>query len=592
MRTLEIVDLFCGAGGISEGLMQAGAKLKIPFRLTAVNHWERAVQTHQKNHPNARHLCQSIEQVDPRMLFPKGYLDLMIAAPECVFHSVARGGRPVNDQRRASAWHVLRWAELLSIGTILIENVKEFRWWGPLDRNNKPIKSHRGEIYQQFLSTLRSFGYEVEERILNAADFGDATTRERLFIIARKRGGIEWPKVSHTKLGKGKKGWTPAGDVIDLDDLGESIFNRKKRLSDSTLRRIAIGLVRYGGDAFMSILQNNNIPKPLTSPTPTITAGGKKVALCTPQKFILGHRQHEEEVIDSIFRPMRSLTTTGRDIKMISPVVLGTDNTNGHGEYVRPVSKPIYTATSRGQQGVASGFVITPGGTDLPNGRSLKDPLAAVMTRERFAKVQPVVVNMKGKSNARSSKDPLFTQTSKSNQYVANPVVLGVGGPSGTAKPQTTKRPLKSINTANHRAFVNAFMVALNHGDKGGSPGRRCYNLKSPAPAITTKRNLAVIKPYLVKYYGTGTVQSIGSPVGTITAKDRFGLVIPTAHGNYLLDIFFRMLNWRELARAMGFPDKYEFLGTKEEIVKQIGNAIAVRTGRALCLTILKQLVS
>ncbi len=593
MRTLEIVDLFCGAGGISEGLMQAGKSLRVPFRLTAINHWDRAVETHQKNHPHARHLCQSIEQVDPRVLFPKGYLDLMIAAPECVFHSVARGGRPVNDQRRASAWHVLRWAELLHINTILIENVKEFRWWGPLGRNNKPIKARRGEIYQQFLQTLRSFGYEVEEKILNAADYGDATTRERLFIIARKKGGILWPRASHSKNGEIGEIWTPAADVIDLEDLGESIFNRKKRLTDSTLRRIAIGLVRYGGEAFMSILQNNNVPKPLSSPTPTITAGGKKVALCTPQQYILGHRQHEEAVVDSIFRPLRSLTTTARDMKVISPVVLGTDNTNGHGEYVRPIKKPLYTTTSRGQQGVAQGFIITPGGTDLPGGRSVQDPLATVMARDRFAKVQPVVVGVggaKGSKRARPISDPMRTIPTENHQAIASPVVIGVGGPTGTAKPQSVKRPLKSINTANHRAFINAFMVALNHGDKGGTPGRRCYNLGSPAPSITTKRNLAKIQPYLVKYYGTGTAQSTKDPLGTITAKDRFGLVIPTAHGNYLLDIFFRMLNWRELARAMGFPDKYEFCGNKEEIVKQIGNAIAVRTGRALCKTILKQL--
>lgn len=254
-RLIYAADLFCGAGGTSTGLLHACESLGLRLKLLAINHWNLAIETHSANHPYAEHLCESMDSVDPRKAVPGGRLQILIASPECTHHSNARGGRPINDQSRASAWHILRWAEALRIDNILVENVREFQSWGPIGTNGRPLKSRRGETYRAFLQALRSLGYEVQDRILNAADFGDPTTRERLFILARRgRAPISWPVPTHTAIaGKtlfGKtQAWRAAREIIDWSIPGQSIFTRKRPLAPATLARMAVGLQKFGGEA-------------------------------------------------------------------------------------------------------------------------------------------------------------------------------------------------------------------------------------------------------------------------------------------------------------------------------------------------------
>src|SRR6266851_2313762 len=158
VKPFSAVDLFCGAGGSSTGLLRACGIAERQLDLIGINHWPVAIRTHSANHPKFRHLCQSIDSVDPRKEVPRGRLNLLLGSPECIWHSKARGGRPINDQRRASPWHVLRWLELLKIDSVLLENVSEFRDWGPLDSKNRPIKSKKGTIYNAFLDSIRSLG--------------------------------------------------------------------------------------------------------------------------------------------------------------------------------------------------------------------------------------------------------------------------------------------------------------------------------------------------------------------------------------------------------------------------------------------------
>src|SRR5579883_819451 len=131
MKPIRAADLFCGAGGTSTGLATACDLMGRKLELLAVNHWQIAVETHSLNHPSAKHLCETLDGVDPRKAV-SGQLDLLVASPECTHHSIARGGKPVNDQSRASAWHVVRWAEALRPKAILVENVREFQTWGPI----------------------------------------------------------------------------------------------------------------------------------------------------------------------------------------------------------------------------------------------------------------------------------------------------------------------------------------------------------------------------------------------------------------------------------------------------------------------------
>jgi DNA (cytosine-5)-methyltransferase 1 len=170
---IRAADLFCGAGGTSSGLYRACERNGIGLDLIAVNHWDIALQTHRANHPDARHIWASLDSLNPREVVKGQKLDLLIASPECIYHSNARGGKPIHEQDRASAWCVLRWVEALQPRAVLIENVGEFTNWGPLDERGHRIKDRAGETYTAYLNALRSLGYQVEARILNAADYGD-----------------------------------------------------------------------------------------------------------------------------------------------------------------------------------------------------------------------------------------------------------------------------------------------------------------------------------------------------------------------------------------------------------------------------------
>ena len=158
-KTYNVVDMFCGAGGESTGIMQAAMELGMKVNLLAINHWERAIETHAANHPSTDHLCESVERIDPTVVVPGQKLDLLWASPECTHHSIARGGRPRSDQSRASAWLILKWLSELYVERVIIENVPEFLSWGPLDNNGRPVQSQKGKTFKAFILSLQSLGY-------------------------------------------------------------------------------------------------------------------------------------------------------------------------------------------------------------------------------------------------------------------------------------------------------------------------------------------------------------------------------------------------------------------------------------------------
>ena len=281
----EGADLFCGAGGTSTGLLQACDKLGLTLQLTAINHSAIAIRTHSINHPEVKHLCDDIENADPLVLVPSGRLLILVASPECIYFSNARGGKPMNDQSRASVRYVLRWATALYIENLLIENVEEFAKWGPLLPCScgtgddweaehakgclfgRPDAARKGEFFEAFLSDLRALGYTVDWRILTCADYGDATTRRRFFLQAKRGLGdtaVTWPKPTHaprqTAASQGLKSWIPARDIIDWSVAGSSIYDRKKPLMPNTMRRIYAGLAKFCGLEFVLGQQSGATP--------------------------------------------------------------------------------------------------------------------------------------------------------------------------------------------------------------------------------------------------------------------------------------------------------------------------------------------
>ena len=338
-RRIQAADLFCGAGGTSKGLSHACEQLGHTLDLTAINHWPTAIATHQRNEPDAQHICERLERVDPRHVVPGGRLDLLMASPECTHHSNARGGRPVSEQQRASAWIVLRWAEALYIRSILIENVPEFRTWGPLGSDGRPLKQKAGQTYQAFLAALRSLGYHVDARILTAADYGDPTTRRRLFILADRRRRPRWPARTHaprkTAAAQGMQNWRGARQIIDWSIKSQSIFERDRPLAPATLRRIEAGLQKLGGgkaEPFIVILRNHSTTRSLDDPTPTITTSGAHLALCEP--FLLG--QQSGAAARAIGEPTPTVATGGA-ISLIEPVSTSREGKAGaQGGYTNP----------------------------------------------------------------------------------------------------------------------------------------------------------------------------------------------------------------------------------------------------------------
>ena len=333
--SVRIADLFCGAGGTSEGAVQAATLLGHKVELTAVNHWDRAVATHQSNHPDARHLCASVDSLNPRHLYPDGRLDILWASPECTHHSRARGGKPMQDQSRATAWCVTRWADALLPDCIMVENVPEFAEWGPLGDDGKPIAGQKGRTFFAWVETLRALGYTVDWRILCAADYGDPTTRRRLFVQAvRGDRRIVWPEPTHVPQRDmfGKPVWRSAAEaVIDWSIQTPLIADRKRPLAPKTMARIREGLRRYGGGPFVVAMEHGGRTIDASAPLPTVTCakgGAMGVAYLLPQQSDGRLRRADE--------PAPTVATSGAIALVVEYY--------GNGQ-ARPVTDPLPTVT-------------------------------------------------------------------------------------------------------------------------------------------------------------------------------------------------------------------------------------------------------
>lgn len=549
-RTLRAVDLFCGAGGSSTGAMQAGVEVVL-----AVNHWHVAIQSHRANHPNTRHICARIDDIDPRHdnLLP---FDILMASPECTHHSIARGGMPVDDQKRATPWHVCAWAEARKPKWIVVENVREFRDWGPI-HNGRPIKSRKGETFEAWLNALRALGYTVEHRILNSADFGEATKRLRLFIVARRgtNAKIPWPEPTHA----GK--WRAASEIIDWERPCPSIFHRKRPLADKTLLRIESGLHKFVGpqaEPFMVHLRGTSKTADLGKPSPTITSGGGHLALVSPFQFkAMGRNPGATKSIDE---PLPTIVAARENHSIVVPyLVPNFGERDGQSPRSHAVGEPLPAVTSHGAGQLVMPFLAS---------------TAHAGTTGRGTYVH-------------SADEPLRTVTSRAEHAVVAPFLSHFhNGPDGADRNSSPGRPLPTLDTQPRHALVAPYLVDVNHGNDHKS-GSRIYPTGEPLRTVTTKRGQSLVLPFLTEYYGTGDARSIEEPLSTVTTKHRHGLamvkLIETMESLGVVDVGFRMLDVDELAAAQGFSSDYQLYGTKAEQIKQVGNAVPPGFMRAIC---------
>ena len=388
MKNFRFVDLFCGGGGSITGAVNALRAAGEKYEGRGFNHWEAAIRTIQANHPEIvpdfARACAPIQSVLPDEVFDVDpeRINVLWASPSCTHHSNAAGGKPRSNQLRSQPEYLLPFLRLTKCRRMFVENVRELLDWGPLlDKDTvfqgkkyhagSPDPRKKGTFFNLWLREIRAIGYAVDMQIMNAADYGAATSRERLIVQAvRKSSGerIVWPEPTHTKepglLSASYLPWRSAAEVIDWSIPGESIFNRKKPLCTNTLRRIEAGIRKYWGawaEPFLIVLRGtsehaiNSTAIPLSAPLPMLTAGGEHVALIRPL-FI---PQQSAGTVKPISEPVSTIATAG-SIGIVRPFLI---EYYGQGGAVS-ADIPLHTVTTRDRFGIVRGRIFT-----APDGR-------------------------------------------------------------------------------------------------------------------------------------------------------------------------------------------------------------------------------
>ncbi len=546
------VDNFAGGGGASTGIELAiGRNVDI-----AINHDPDAIAMHRANHPNTKHYCEDVWEVDPVEACNGKPVTLAWFSPDCKHFSRAKGGKPADKNIRGLAWVAVKWAYLVRPSVIMLENVPEIQTWGPLGKDNRPIKERAGETFDGFIKALstgistdhpafpemcealsiswesemamalvKGLGYDIQFRTLRSCDYGAPTTRQRFYMIARCDGRkIVWPKPTHgqknsadVKSGK-KKPYHTAAECIDWSIPAQSIFERDRPLAENTLRRIARGIRRF-------VIDN-------------------------PEPFIV-------------------------------TVNHGGDNFRG-----QSINEPLQTVTAKHGYGIVTPTIMCNNENNV--GARVDSPLPTVTTGNRNFLVAPTLIQYHSETSKEEVRgqevdQPIMTIDTAPRYALSCAHIMKNYGGGYTGAGSKADAPLDTVTATDHNSLVTAHIMTMrNHMD--GQP------VDEPLGTITagTTHHLEV-QAFLLKYYGNGTANSVSEPLDTVTARDRFALV--TIHGEeYIItDIRMRMLQPRELFNAQGFPEDYiidhDADGKVYPKVKQVarcGNAVTPPVPAAL----------
>lgn len=529
-----IIDNFAGGGGASKGIEAAmGRKVDI-----AINHDEAAIAVHTANHPGTRHYCQSIYSVDP--MDATGGAPVLLAwfSPDCKHHSKAKGGKPREKYIRDMAHVVPHWIERLQKATpngagapqvIMLENVEEFRQWGPLDAEGKPIPERKGEEFDLWVRRIRKRGYKVEWRELRACDYGAPTSRKRLFLIARRDGvPITWPEPTHGApdsegVNAGRLlPWRTAAECIDWSIACPSIFDRKRPLKDTTCRRIAAGTMRYVVNAAQPFIiplthhgASGRVYNP-DAPLPTVTGANRgEMAAVSPGVIPITHTQGRNGA-QRVDEPLRTITTAKGGEFASSAASLIKLRNNSHGEDPKA---PLGTVNAGGQHhGIAAATLMTMGYGER-KGQQPRVPGLDVPAR---------TVTAGGVKHGLVSTFLAQHNTERGDR--ANPG-KAVADPVSTITGRGTQQQPVQVT------MIEAGTL----------------------PAAMLER-AEMVAAFLVKYYGNEDGgHGLHRPLGTATTRERFAVVTVTIDTQtfVLVDIGMRMLTPRELAMAQGFPPDY-----------------------------------
>jgi DNA (cytosine-5)-methyltransferase 1 len=432
-----IVDNFAGGGGASTGIeMATGYSVDI-----AINHDPEAIKMHKANHPNTKHYCENVWAVDPVKACKGHPVALAWFSPDCKHFSKAKGGKPKDKNIRGLAWVACRWAGLVRPRVIMLENVEEFKTWGPLGRRHHPIKAKQGETFQKFVQQLTDLGYEVQFRELIAADYGAPTMRKRFFMIARCDGKpIVWPEPTHApadseavKAGLVKP-YVGAYTQLDFSLPCPSIFDTSEEIKE-----------KYGIRAVRPLAQKT---------MDRIARGFIKFVLNNPKPFIIQCN---------------------------------------HGGERRPndIRDPIPTITGKHGYGIVEPYIVQIGQTGFTADRSkdVREPLTTIVSKNEHCLISPTLIQYhsetaQGEVRGQTIKDPIMT-VDGSNRYGLVTSFLSKFYKSGTG--QDLREPLHTITTsAGHFGEVRAFLIKY-YGDATGQ------DIEKPLDTVTTKDRFGLV---------------------------------------------------------------------------------------------------
>lgn len=559
-----IVDNFAGGGGASTGIeLATGYSVDI-----AINHDPEAIKMHKANHPNTKHYCENVWAVDPVKACKGHPVALAWFSPDCKHFSKAKGGKPKDKNIRGLAWVACRWAGLVRPRVIMLENVEEFKTWGPLNRKHHPIKSKQGKTFEKFVQQLTDLGYEVQFRELVAADYGAPTMRKRFFMIARCDGKpIVWPEPTHgpadseaVKAGL-LKPYVGAYTQLDFSLPCPSIFDTSEQIKE-----------KYG----------IRTVRPLAQKTmDRIARGLKKFVLENPEPFIIQCNHGGERRPNDIREPMPTITGK-HGYGIVEPYIVQIGQTGFTKDRSKDIREPLTTIVSKNEHCPIEPKLAPYMGTNTTNhpGGSCEDPLHTITTGNQQCLISPTLIQYhsetaQGEVRGQGIDDPLMT-VDGSNRYGLVTSFLHKyydGGYTGAG--ESLENPLPTVTAIDHNSICAATLIQMNNHCNG-------RNIAEPIPTITAgDGHFGEVRAFLIKYYGQGTGQDIKEPLDTVTARDRFGLVTIKGVEYQIVDIGLRMLEPKELYGCQGFPDDYiidrDYTGKtypRSEQVRRCGNAV------------------
>ncbi|EKN5988778.1 TPA: DNA cytosine methyltransferase [Yersinia enterocolitica] len=560
-----IVDNFAGGGGASTGIELATGRSVD----TAINHDPNAIAMHTTNHPDTLHYCESVFDIDPIAATAGRPVGLAWFSPDCRHFSKAKGSKPVKKEIRGLAWVVVRWALAKKPRVVMLENVEEFKTWGPLitaeDGTEHPDPARAGETFAAFVAMLTTgidaehpalqeccevlgidinsidanrlqsgLGYVVDHKELRASDYGAPTIRKRFFMVMRCDGlPVTWPEPTHgdpksldVQSGH-RKPWRTAAECIDWSIPCPSIFERKKPLAENTLKRIARGLQRF-------VIDN---------PTPFIVKCNHTSSKTTYDCF-RGQ---------SLDQPLQTITKT-HGYAVATPIIARIGQTGFGGDRMAyEAGKPLTTITSKAEH-----LLVAP-----------------IIAREFGNSVGHVVDEPSGTITASGGGKSRLVSAFLAKHF----------GGNYTGSGADLNQPAHTVTTVDHHALVTSNLIKLRGTCKDGQ------QVTQPMPTITAGGlHIGEVRAFLLKYYGNEKEGvSLNDPLHTVTTNDRFGLVTVEGIDYQIVDIGMRMLQPHELYAAQGFPSWYiidrDYTGTKYAKDKQVarcGNAVPPPFAEAL----------